>query len=87
MFEGNRVITQRNHQNGRMEWYFQAREGLIGPFESEARAEECLNKFIEHRIRLGLDGGRSGKKGGTSGESAQFRKGSVKSLREIGLSD
>lgn len=59
MFEGNRVIARCCDRNGRVEWFFQAREGLIGPYESEERAEECLRKFIQHRIRLGLDGGRS----------------------------
>jgi len=67
MFEGNRVIARCSDRNGRVEWYFQAREGLIGPYESEEKAEECLRKFVQHRIRLGLDGGRSRQAGLTAG--------------------
>jgi hypothetical protein len=59
MFKGNRVIAQGVGGRGKLEWYFQAREGLIGPYGSEEKAAEALKRFVEHRVRLGLDGGRS----------------------------
>jgi hypothetical protein len=58
MFEKNRFQLERNKATGHMDWFFDAREGTMGPFESWEAAERALKRHVEHCIRNGLDGGR-----------------------------
>jgi len=48
MADLKRVFAQHNTGTDRLEWYFMAREGLKGPFESEALAEGSLQRYIEY---------------------------------------
>lgn len=58
MFNQDRVFCQRNPDTGSMEWYFDSREGLMGPFASEVVARKALQNHIKHCISHNLDGGR-----------------------------
>lgn len=60
MFKVDRVYSLKNHKTGMTDWYFQAREGNVGPYQSKQRAEMMLNKFIQNCIELGHTGGRGG---------------------------
>lgn len=62
MFEAKRIFSQRNVETQATEWFFQAREGIIGPYESERVAEKGLEGFVAHCRQRGLDGGRGGRK-------------------------
>jgi hypothetical protein len=59
MFELDRTYSQRNMRTGLMEWYFNAREGIFGPYDTKKMAEEELRIFVERRKLSGDDGGRS----------------------------
>ncbi len=59
MFELDRTFTQRNMKTGLMEWYFNAREGIFGPYHNKKMAEEELNVFCERRKLAEDQGGRS----------------------------
>lgn len=71
MFKADRIFHQRNPRSGEVEWYFQAREGLIGPYKSRDIAEKMLKAFIERCIAAGDDGGRSQKKTGLTLEKVE----------------
>lgn len=58
MFEIKRVYGQRNNGTGLTEWFFTAREGIFGPFTSEAKASQELEEFKKFCIANGVDGGR-----------------------------
>lgn len=58
MFELDRTFSQRNMQTGLMQWYFNAREGLFGPYETKKMAQDELRIFVERRKLSGDDGGR-----------------------------
>jgi hypothetical protein len=58
MFTLDRVFTQRNSGTGCMEWFFDSREGLIGPFRTESAARHYLGEHIKHCRNNHLDGGR-----------------------------
>lgn len=62
MFSVDRVFAITNQKTGVAEWYFQAREGDIGPYESRKHAELMLKKFIETCIEHGFTGGRGNDK-------------------------
>jgi hypothetical protein len=61
MFKADRIYSQRNASSGKLEWYFQAREGNIGPYESRETAGKMLSEFIARCIAAADDGGRSKK--------------------------
>lgn len=62
MFKPHRVFSVKNQASGKPEWYFQAREGNIGPYDSRVQAEFMLKKFVERCIELGSHGGRNSDK-------------------------
>jgi hypothetical protein len=62
MFDLDRIFCQRDAKTGLMEWYFNAREGIFGPYVSKAMAAEELRVFIERRKLTEDDGGRSKEK-------------------------
>jgi hypothetical protein len=41
-----------------MEWFFDSREGLIGPFRTESLARHYLDEHIKHCRKNHVDGGR-----------------------------
>ena len=59
MFEIDRTFCQRNAKTGLMEWYFNAREGIFGPYNTKPIALDELNIFVERRKLAEDDGGRS----------------------------
>jgi hypothetical protein len=59
MFEVDRTFSQRNAETGLMEWFFSAREGILGPFHSKKEAEKAIETFINFNIKNNDDGGRS----------------------------
>ncbi|CAG1020354.1 hypothetical protein DOJK_00279 [Patescibacteria group bacterium] len=59
VFKLDRTFCQRNMQTGLMEWFFYAREGVFGPYSSKEITKKELKEFIERRMALGDDGGRS----------------------------
>jgi hypothetical protein len=58
MFSANRVFSQLNSTTGAMEWYFSAREGVIGPYISKDYAQRMLEQFIKNCQDQHSDGGR-----------------------------
>ncbi len=48
MADLKRVFAQNNADTNQMEWFFMAREGLEGPFASEALAQVALERYIEY---------------------------------------
>ena len=62
MFELDRTFSQRCAKTGLMKWYFNAREGIYGPYDTKQRATAELQIFIERRKIDGNDGGRDPKK-------------------------
>jgi len=48
MADLKRVFARRNAETEQLEWFFAAREGLEGPFSSEALAEAALQRFIQY---------------------------------------
>jgi hypothetical protein len=62
MFEIDRTFSQYSPETGLTEWYFNARDGVFGPYRTRKIAEVELKKFIEKQKKLKDDGGRkSGK--------------------------
>lgn len=66
MFKPDRIFSAQQQKTGMMEWYFQAREGNIGPYETREQADAMLQKFIATCIELGHTGGREQKDQSTS---------------------
>jgi hypothetical protein len=58
MFELDRTFCQRCSSTGLMQWYFNAREGIYGPYDTKKRATDELNIFIERRKLAEDNGGR-----------------------------
>lgn len=58
MFEIDRTFSQRCADTGLMKWYFNAREGIFGPYDTKQMAQEGLSIFIERRRLAEDDGGR-----------------------------
>lgn len=58
MFEHSRIFSDRNLSTGFIEWFCETREGLVGPFESEALAKTALQRHIEYAKQRKIDGGR-----------------------------
>ncbi len=61
MFNVDRVFYTSNEESGKVEWYFQAREGNSGPYESKKEAQLMLQAFIKECIAHGDTGGRDPK--------------------------
>lgn len=59
MFELDRIFSQYSAKTGLTEWYFNAREGVCGPYATKQRAEEELEAFIQRQKKAKDDGGRA----------------------------
>lgn len=59
MFRIDRTFSQRNEKTGRMEWFFNAREGTYGPYYTEKDASTALKRYIQYQKSIKNDGGRS----------------------------
>lgn len=64
MFEIDRSFCQRNTRTGLMEWFFNTREGVFGPYDTKQMAQKELKVFVDRRKASGDDGGRSAKEKG-----------------------
>ncbi len=58
MFAADRVFSQRNGKTGLVEWFFNAREGVFGPYNSKEIATKTLHEFVEKCKAAYDDGGR-----------------------------
>jgi hypothetical protein len=58
MFKVERIFSVKNQKSGLTEWYFQAREGDVGPYKSKTDAATMLKSFIKKCIETGYTGGR-----------------------------
>ena len=58
MFNTNRIFSCANLNSGLTDWFFNAREGVYGPYSSEEEASKFLKEFIKKNIVLCDDGGR-----------------------------
>jgi hypothetical protein len=74
MFQADRVFCTQNPKTGIPEWYFQAREGNAGPFQSKQTAELKLKQFIKSCIESGVTGGRPAKEGDTIKSPSKLEK-------------
>jgi hypothetical protein len=59
MFEHSRIFSNRNLHTGHMQWYYETREGVMGPFDSKGLAMEALERHIVYAKQHHLDGGRT----------------------------
>ena len=59
MFEVDRTFSQRNNETGLVEWFFSAREGVLGPFQSKQQAKKAMDEFIQFNQKTNDDGGRN----------------------------
>jgi len=48
MANRNRVFAQTHTDTQQTEWFFVAREGVEGPFSTEALAQTALERYIEY---------------------------------------
>jgi hypothetical protein len=62
MFEADRTFSQRNAETGLMEWFFSAREGILGPFHSKKEAAKAIETFINFNVKNNDDGGRNSRR-------------------------
>lgn len=62
MFDIDRTFCHRNEKTGLMEWYFNAREGIFGPYSTKSITIDELRVFVERRKLTKDDGGRSKEK-------------------------
>lgn len=58
IFKSDRTFSHRNPDTGLMECFFNAREGIYGPYLSKEEASLCLKEFLAHCIKFADDGGR-----------------------------
>jgi len=58
MFEHSRIFSNRDNHTGHMQWFYETREGVMGPFDSKPLALEALQRHIEYAKGHHLDGGR-----------------------------
>jgi len=47
-FNADRVYCQTDEATGVEKWYFDAREGILGPFDTEGIARSSLQAHIKH---------------------------------------
>ena len=61
MFTTDRVFSTKSPKTSGVSWYFQAREGDFGPYDSKDEAKTMLTEYIEECLMSGNDGGRTQK--------------------------
>lgn len=59
MFTSNRIISYTNLSSGNISWFFLAREGAFGPFDSKQYTVAVLEQFVKNCIESNNTGGRS----------------------------
>lgn len=56
-----RIFPQHNNETELTEWFFYAREGVIGPFFNQRESKKALEVFIKLNLQFNDDGGRGAK--------------------------
>lgn len=54
-FDNDRLMAQATGAGGEIEWYFRAREGVVGPYPSRNLAKAMLIRFVARRGRRVAD--------------------------------
>jgi len=62
MFEADRIFYMNNISNGNKGWYFQAREGIAGAYDSIEEVQFMLKEYIKECIGSGNTGRRNPKR-------------------------
>jgi len=65
MFKADRVFWERNNTTGQTEWFFLTREGVMGPYGSEAFARKSLDEFKERCLHISSDEDRASDSNGS----------------------
>jgi len=55
----SRIFLERNRETGDLEFFFDSREGVWGPYESQELVASAIARHVERCRRNRLDGGRS----------------------------
>jgi hypothetical protein len=58
MADADRIFYQAGQTLDREQWFFRAREGVMGPYASRETAERELREFKVHCQRTGATGNR-----------------------------
>ena len=58
MLKSRRIYSTLNMQTCSMQWYVEAREGRLGPYESQTQAINKLKSFVSYCVDKGHSGGR-----------------------------
>jgi hypothetical protein len=61
MFRNDGYFTKYNARTHAVEWFFQTREGIQGPYPSEAIARETRAAYVASCLAWGITGGRTGR--------------------------
>ncbi len=59
MSDVDRFFCQEEGAHAVTQWYFYAREGILGPFDTKEIAHSSLQRHIDHCREHGLNGGRT----------------------------
>lgn len=54
----DRIFRGESNRRGQEEWFYRAREGIGGPYESQNDATIALQSFIQYCLENGFNGGR-----------------------------
>jgi len=71
MLETDRIYLMQNHINGQQSWFFKAREGDFGPYETKRQAESMLQQFVKNCLNSSNAGGRSSQMSNTLARQMQ----------------
>jgi len=59
MFKADRIFSLKRNSMGITEWYFLAREGIMGPYATKEEASRKLALFLQWCIEQQQTGGRT----------------------------
>jgi len=59
MSTSDRTFSRLNPLTGETEWFFNAREGVFGPFPTQEIALNAVTEFVRQKIGQNDDAGRS----------------------------
>lgn len=60
MSMSDRTFSRLNPVTGGIEWFFNAREGVFGPFPTQEIALNAVTEFVRQKIEQNDDAGRLG---------------------------
>jgi hypothetical protein len=59
MFEDDPIYSQADRSTGMQGWFFNTREGEMGPFLSKEKAKMARQEHLDYCIKHSIDGGRT----------------------------